>query len=511
MRLFLTLFICFQLFMVPIAYSYDTSSVSCNTSLVSKDFDTQEKAITNVCLKALSKQGLPANVKTSFSADEILPMIGGCLMGAGTAVVDEIKSIAFLVELFVKEIPSYAWEKIKGLFSDEDNAVGAVDQLSNSNMSLIDKAKTLAKQYYSQLKNFLSEMWSMVKEEYQGFFCYPKPLQAKILCRLVSDVFLLVFSPSKFLKGAKWAGETAKAARKLARGIMESSAPGVKFSQRMEEAAVVLKANSKAAETTKIISKLDEGSAIVSKEVGGETVHYLQTTVNGQKVLREMVLDEHTKFFSIQGQGKKVIDQLITQGAKSKGAIVLLDVNNLGKVNYFSKGLSAGDEYLSTVSDVIRKVAGKNNVKIFRTGGDEISLFTEGMSADDIYKFSRELSREIVADKRVQKIFDDERKAVAAKIAIAKKAGKTNEVQELSKVLDEVNKFDGSVSIGSRMMKQGDDYASLQTAVNESLSKAKATYKKAKGLPYEKYGTVADDIKLESVDGRIIPPVFRPN
>ena len=74
-----------------------------------------------------------------------------------------------------------------------------------------------------------------------------------------------------------------------------------------------------------------------------------------------------------------------------------------------------------------------------------------------------------------------------------------------------MNKFDGSVSIGSRMIKEGDDYASLQTKVNEGLSKAKATYKKAKGLPYEKYGTVADDIKLESVNGHIIPPVFRPN
>lgn len=511
MRFYLTLFICFQLFMVPVVYSYDTSSVSCNSNLVTKDFDRQDKEVTDVCLKALSKQGLPSNVKTSFSADEILPMVGGCLMGAGTAVVDEIKAIAFLVELFVKEIPSYAWEKIKGLFSDEDNAVGAVDQLSNSNMSLIDKAKTLAKQYYAQLKKFLNEMWAMVKEDYQGFFCYPKPLQAKILCRLVADVFLLVFSPSKFLKGAKWAGETAKAATKLARVIMESAAPGMKVSKKLEEAAVILKASNKVDDAGILVSKLDEGSAIISKEVGGETVHYLQTTVKGQKVLREMVLDEHTKFFSIQGQGKKVIDQLITQGAKKNGALILLDVNNLGKVNYFSKGLSAGDEYLATVSDAIRKVAGNKNVKVFRTGGDEISLFAEGMSADEVYKFSKELSKEIVADKRVQKIFDEERKAITTKIASAKKTGKTNEVQELNKVLEEVNKFDGSVSIGSRMIKEGDDYSSLQTKVNEGLAKAKATYKKAKGLPYEKYGTVADDIKLESVDGRIIPPVFRPN
>jgi len=512
MKRYLTFFICFQLFFTSISWGKTTEELSCSISLPSQSLLQSEKNISQICLKALSQKNLPPDAKKSLAIIDIFPMIGECLFGAGKAIGDEARGIAYFVKLFIKEIPTYTYEKVKNLFTDEDDAINSINQLSQENISLIDKAKNLAKQFYEEFKKFLTSMSEMIKTEFQSFFCYPPAMQSAMLCRLISNGFLVVFSPLKFLKGAKWTSEMAKSVKTLMKTIIESGGNTEKLATKIEHAAEALKLGEKYDSAMKVISKLDDESSIVSKEVGEDTVYYLQSTVKGEKALREMVLDEHTKFFSIQGQGKKVIDKLISRGSSTAGAIMIIDLNNLGIVNYFLKGLSAGDEYLKTVSDAIRNtIINNTNIKGFRTGGDEISLLLEGTSADEVYKLSKRLSRNIVADPKIQKLFNEEREAIAKKLAIAQKENNQERIKELLELSEKMKKFDGSVSIGSHMFKAGDDYASSQTIVNIGLSKAKATYKKAIGLPFEKYGAPASDLELDVVNGKFIPPVFMPN
>ncbi len=489
------------------------SSFSCSEeqSLNFPSIEKETKDSIALCAATLEKYGLPNDLSTEFNIKEILPMIGGCLSGGGQAIKDEWEAIKFLVDVIIDELPSFLWKSVKSFFSDDGDIspIAAADKASEINESIFEKAHRLATEYYDIFKKFLGQIWDYAKNEYQEFFCLPKVDQARILCRLVSNGFLMVFSPTKFIQGAKWTAQTANATKQLLAAALQATRASSKLANRINEAATLL---AKSAEKFKVISKLDDGIEIVSKQVGDDTVYYLQTLYKGEKITRELVLDQHSKMFSINGQGKKVIDLLIDQGAKNgNGAAILLDVNNLGKVNYFSKGLTSGDEYISAVSDVIREtIKDLPEVRAFRTGGDELTLFSNGLSKDEVFKLSKKINDNVLKDSRVQKIFIEEKETVARQLAEAKAAKDANAIKELSVIQSELAKMDGSITVGSRMIQKGDDYSSIQTVINDALSPAKATYKKEIGMPYEKYGATLSDVKIEKIDGKVAPPVLPP-
>lgn len=514
MKRIAALIICLQLFVTSsYAGAYNGIDRSClpTDTNSTPTLTVAEQQSVDICSAALAEYGFPQEISTEFKVSEILPIIGGCLTGGGQAVMDELGAIKFLAELLLKDLPSYLWDRVTSIFDDEEdiNPIAAVDKASEANESVIEKAHRMAVEYYKIFEKFLNQVWEMAKTEYQSFFCLPKPEQARILCRMVSNGFLLVFSPTQFIKGAKWTTKSAQGVKKLFAAAMQATRTTAKLTQRLDDAASIL---IKSAEKSRMITKLDEEVEIISKQVGDETVYYLQTLHKGEKITRELVLDQHSKMFSINGQGKKVIDMLIEQGVKNgDGAAILLDVNNLGKVNYFSKGLTSGDEYISTVSDVIREsIEGMPGVRAFRTGGDELTLFSNGLSRDEVFKLSKKINDDVLADPRVQKIFIDEKAHIARQLADAKAAGDANAIAELTKGQAELLKMDGSITVGSRMFQKGDDYSSIQTVINDALSPAKATYKKEIGMPFEKYGKTLDNVKIEKIDGKVAPPVLPP-
>lgn len=207
----------------PIAQAAQCIADANPTPLV---FKSEVKMATDICAQALKSRGLPPGVDTSFSPQAILPMIGGCLMGVGDTATTQLKGYAYLIKLFVKEVPLYVYHKIKDYLSNEDNGVATVDKICQENISVIDKAKKLAAQYYEALKTFLKQVNLMVKKEYKSFFCYPKDVQARLLCQMISTIFLIFYSPSNMIQGVSWVKEMPKLAR-LGLNFLIDSGPTV--------------------------------------------------------------------------------------------------------------------------------------------------------------------------------------------------------------------------------------------------------------------------------------------
>ena len=223
MRKLVTLLLITLMTFSPLVQANQCFDGSPQTPLI---FKTEVKMATDICVQALKEKGLPANIDTSFNLQTILPMIGGCLMGAGDTAATQLKGYAYLVKLFVKEIPLYVYHKVEDYFSNEDAGISTVDKVCQENISVIDKAKKLATQYYGALKTFLKQVNLMVRKDYKSFFCYPKEVQARILCRMISTVFLILYSPSNMIKGVSFVKELPKLAR-LGLNFLIDSGPTV--------------------------------------------------------------------------------------------------------------------------------------------------------------------------------------------------------------------------------------------------------------------------------------------
>ena len=75
------------------------------------------------------------------------------------------------------------------------------------------------------------------------------------------------------------------------------------------------------------------------------------------------------------------MDRQIMEGSQSPFAIVMLDVNDLKKINDTS-GHQAGDQYLRSACKTICDTFAHSPV--FRVGGDEFAVISQGRDYDDI-------------------------------------------------------------------------------------------------------------------------------
>ncbi len=166
-------------------------------------FKKEEQTAFKICTELLKKKN-QTFVNNELKVDDILPMIGGCSVGAFNTLKTQLKGYAYLVQLFVKDIPIYAYDTVKNYFSSNDNAIAAVNKVSEENISVIDKAYRLAKQYMALIKDYLTKMKGMLKNDYASFFCYPKEVQARILCELISTVFMVFYSPSNLIQNVSY-------------------------------------------------------------------------------------------------------------------------------------------------------------------------------------------------------------------------------------------------------------------------------------------------------------------
>ena len=145
----------------------------------------------------------------------ISDMAWGCLTGGGNAVVGAIQGFIDILKLLLVDAPAWVWgeakEKISRLVSGEMGPGEMASAIASINLSSQSSIWDKAVDYWKTFKKFVGELKDSLVSEIKGFPCLPIKKQSEIVCRGVSEVFMLVFAPVKFVQGAKWTINTAKA------------------------------------------------------------------------------------------------------------------------------------------------------------------------------------------------------------------------------------------------------------------------------------------------------------
>lgn len=100
------------------------------------------------------------------------------------------------------------------------------------------------------------------------------------------------------------------------------------------------------------------------------------------------------------------------QASGEAKAVLFIDVNNLGKVNYFKAGSQAGDQYLGEVARIIaEKTGGKG--KVYRWGGDEFVVVLNETDKAKIKELNQTISDAVMKSPLLKSIFSAEKAAAA--------------------------------------------------------------------------------------------------
>jgi len=158
-----------------------------------------EMYMSKICINVLIKNNLPL-VDNKFEFDDILPMIGACTEGIGAATLRQIRGYGYLIKLFLREIPLAVFKTMRGSL-EKDKSIEIIADVSEENSFGIDEARKKADECIVFLKDFLRQFKVMLEKQFKEFFCYPKELQAQMLCKLITSVILFFYFPSTSVKG----------------------------------------------------------------------------------------------------------------------------------------------------------------------------------------------------------------------------------------------------------------------------------------------------------------------
>lgn len=160
-----------------------------------------------------------------------------------------------------------------------------------------------------------------------------------------------------------------------------------------------------------LISALDD-KVITRATENGKPVYY---SIAPGKAPQKIAMDPSGFAINARdGVNRQLALQDITAAQLSGDgkAVLMIDVNNLGKVNYFKNGLQAGDEYLGEVARIIsEKTAGKG--KVYRWGGDEFVVVLNETDKGKLRALNQEISDAVMKSPKLRSIFSAEKKAAA--------------------------------------------------------------------------------------------------
>jgi GGDEF domain-containing protein len=219
---------------------------------------------------------------------------------------------------------------------------------------------------------------------------------------------------------------------------------------------------------------------------GQETLHFEEIAHRADgsviSVMRDIPRDAKTQAIDANFEyGHKLA---VLTAEKSKGDhLLFIDVNNLGKVNYFKDGTQAGDAYLKAVAAAIRKNL-RSDDRFFKNGGDELVVVLKTEKPAEAKAIIERIHRAIDQDRDLQALFRQERAAKAAEIKAATPATKAPTEAQVES-LRETAKIRPSVSIGSTRI-HGEWKSDLARAEKQA-GEIKARYKAEIGLDALKY------------------------
>jgi GGDEF domain-containing protein len=347
----------------------------------------------------------------------------GCLSGGGHAGKDLAQGFATVLKMFFWDIPKAAYYdgaylQIKKLLASDMKPADMVSAIANTQIHSKSEIYESAKRYWEAFKTFSGNVMTKLKSSIKGFHCLPLKEQSKIVCRIISEGFLLVLTPVKFFQGAKYVAESSVAVKALLEQAKVAS--GLTLVGRLNAAAVTLKeanhtivvAQKATAEAEKLKVELAHAQALVAqaqreaaeakattaaliakeadlgKEVlklrnsslyikkmedGSEAMYYVRRGKDGKALTpREVPLDAKTLAIDSNSDiGKMIIRDILASKKGKKSILVSMDFNHLGKVNHFEGMTGTGDRYLAGGARSIKESMREGEI-LFKNGGDEL-------------------------------------------------------------------------------------------------------------------------------------------
>ena len=251
-----------------------------------------------------------------------------------------------------------------------------------------------------------------------------------------------------------------------------------------------------------------DGKSVKRKVLPSGEIQY--TIQSGQR--NEILRLDPSGFaiFANDDHGRTLGNLIIGSGEMS---LIMIDVNFLGKINYFENGTIDGDKYLSSVAQVISEVVGDLGIPM-RWGGDEFVIAVKSMDVDVVKALQKKIidnvSDHIVAKSIFQRELDT--KYAMYKLVQSSKnydglPARFKETlipreqafaqSDFTNFLAQHRKVDGkaiydaqailpSVSIGSALVGESNVDVALQKA-EQIAERSKVLYKTELGIDVSKY------------------------
>jgi diguanylate cyclase (GGDEF)-like protein len=126
--------------------------------------------------------------------------------------------------------------------------------------------------------------------------------------------------------------------------------------------------------------------------------------------------DRVTELIKTEEYGDRILTDMVRlaeqPSLKNRIALVFLDLNGLGDVNFFMDGHLAGDAYLRTFSRLTRETL-RTGDAMFRYAGDEFIVMLVDINPKDVNPALQRLSNKIFEDPRMLHLFEKEKRAIS--------------------------------------------------------------------------------------------------
>ena|SRR5690554_591794 len=452
----------------------------------------------------------------------------GCLSGGWKAGASLVDGLVELTKLLVIEAPKWIWnetkKKIDAIRQQDLSPFETVKAIANIQVASHSDIFNKAQEYWNTFLEFGKNLKDTLMAEIEGFPCLPKFKQSEIICRGVSEVFLTLFTPAGFINGARWTAATGKA---VVNFVKES-----KKIHGLENADLATRLN-RVTDQLRGGAVAGDGIALsggVLKQVefpDGSTVLQYTKQVVGKDgkthtITREVPVDAKTKSIDANTEmGKEILAGMVN-AQEGKGSLVFIDVNHLGKVNYFQGGTQTGDKYLESVSEALRKNLRPGD-HLFKNGGDELVVIIKNNDPTVVRNISQRMIQEVDSHPEIRSIFRNEVKLISQQYKDLNKATsvdnlpqtvraslspdelaaagkdfasfKASKLNKLKEDLVDQTSYRGSVSIGSSLIREGDDLATSLAKAENQASRVKAEYKLRLGHDIDKYKVTPEEFK----------------
>lgn len=474
--------------------------------------------------------------------DSFTDLITGCLNGGKKAGIGFVQGFVELVKMLLIEAPSAAWkeakEQIDKLLAGDLNPVEMSLRIARLNLSSQSDLWKKAREYWDNFIAFSKDLKNQLVKEIKGFPCLPLYKQSEIVCQGVTNIFLFTVSPAKFVQGARWGVNTARAMKnfitetKAIQGLEKSS-----LATRLQQATMALKESHHAKKPLLMLKNAELHQ--VELPDGTIVLRYTKNVVDKKGVLQRVTQDVpvDAKTLAIDANstiGKEILNTMVKEKA-GKGGLIFVDVNHLGKTNYFAGGTQAGDQYLTSVGESLRKGLRPGDM-VFKNGGDELVVVLGSNSPQVIKQISQRMVNEVDHNPQIRHIFRQEVKAAVQKYKELNKVSsadklpasikktlsasetelarknfkkfKETKLQEYKKDFTEQATYRGSISIGSSLVKPNEDLSMVLKRAEEQAARVKAEYKLRMGHDISKYNIEA--IQLENIRRWAPPQALEP-